>query len=74
MTMSQERLQRDHDLLSMLTRLVETGVSHGQTVLRFGAKPVEGRFNSDACVLSRPVQAFVSADVLAPQKPGFVMT
>ena len=72
MTMSQERLQRDHDLLSMYTRRVETGVSHGQTVLRFGAKPVEGRFNSDACVLSKPVQAFVSS--LAPQKPGFVMT
>ena len=32
MTMSQERLQRDHESLSMSSRLGKIGVSHGQTV------------------------------------------
>ena len=61
----------------MQRRLGKTGVSHGQTVLRFGSKPLEGRNNTDARVFGRFVQAFVSslgADVLhAPHFPQKVM-
>ena len=46
---------------SMYTRLGKTCVSRGQTVQRFGSKPFERRFNPSNCVLSRPVQAFVSS-------------
>ena len=56
----------------MRTRLGKTGVSLGQTVLRFGSRPFERRFNSDARVFSRFVQAFVNslgADV--PHGPHF---
>ena len=34
MTKSQERLKRDHESLPVYTRLGQTGVSLGQTVLR----------------------------------------
>ena len=50
----------------------KTGVSLGQTLLLFGSRPFERRFNSDARVFGRFVQAFVSslgADV--PHAPHF---
>ena len=73
--MPPERLQRNHASLSMHTRLGKTGVWHVPTVLRFGSRPCERRFNSVSRVLSRPLQALVSslgADVphapFCPQK------
>ena len=63
----------------MHTRLGKTGVSHGQTVLRFRSRPSERRFNSDARVLSRRDQVSVSvlgADMFHaphfPKWPGLV--
>ena len=66
-------------------RLGKTGVSLGQTVLPFGSRPSERRFNSDARVFGRFVQAFVSSlgadvpqctalptDSAASQQPGLV--
>ena len=41
MTMPEERLERNHESLSMHTHLDKTGVSHGQTVLRLGSTPFE---------------------------------
>ena len=41
--------------------MAKTGVSHGQTVLRFESTPFERPFNSDARVFGRLEQAFVSS-------------